>query len=175
MNNTTDLKNELGRPVIKFIVLFGIVLVIKFIVLLLPMIAEITINKEAMPLAESINILFSTVLLAIWINFGFEIARAFDKTLPKIPEAGYMAKAFVFLVTFVAAYQIYMPFAKRHLNEKLWIYQLAFIVAAVFPIAAIARTLYQNVDNITNFILEKAQAGHGVIKYICTRCGAPAP
>ncbi|MCD6309349.1 MAG: zinc ribbon domain-containing protein [Candidatus Eremiobacteraeota bacterium] len=172
MESETTFKSDRARPVIKLVVFMGVILIVKYIVLLLPLLDEIIIENTPMTLKDPIEMLFSTLMLIVWVNFGREIDREITMAVPSFPESGYMIRAFVVLIAVVAGYQVYFPLAKTFISKNLWIYQLGFIVLAIFPIAAMGRTLYQNVDKLINVLMEKGGIRPG--KHICKECGKPA-
>lgn len=155
-------------PIIRLIVILLFLGLVGFVIQRLPMLTDLHIpdlNMSAAVLGKSI---ISLITIGVIWNFGQEFSPELQRLLPSWPESASLLKYMVFLVAVLIAYGALLPLAARLLRTEIWIYQILFVLLALFPVVLGGLTLYKSVDNITKLVGRQASK---MIDVTCPHCG----
>lgn len=156
-------------PVIRLIVILLFLGLVSFVIQRLPMLTDLHIpdlNMSAALLGKSI---ISLITIGVIWNFGQEFSPELQRLFPSWPESASLLKHMVFLIAVLIAYGALLPLAARLLRSEIWIYQILFVLLALFPVVLGGLTLYKSVDNITKLVGHQASK---MIDVTCANCGS---
>ena len=166
------MKSKTLVPIIRLVVILIFLGIVGFIVQRLPMLTDLVIPELDMSAAYLGKTVISLIMIGVIWNFGQELAPELQKALPGWQESASLLKYLVFLISVIIAYGALLPLAYRLLLDQIWIYQVLFVLLALFPVILGGLTLYKSVDKITNLLGNQASK---MIDVTCSNCGTINP
>lgn len=150
--------NLLLTPLLKLIVAVVGLLILQFLVSSLPMVREIPVPASLpLPVIAIAKIVIATVILALLVNFAFEIGDNLEVTFPAFPQGGVMVRWFVLLVAVLIAYWAYHILAETFLGSYSWAYSLMFLGLALVPLISLVVLNYQHIDTLIDLAMGRMQ------------------
>jgi len=175
MENRKVLKEEVRdflRRCLTFVISLVVLAVIHAIATHLPGAGIWVLPRYGITIADLLGAAIGTAAIAVVWRFGQEIGRRLANILPQVPETTALCSSTVFLVVSLigcASFdQIVLPFLAR--AGLSWVYYLAFLGLAAFPLYRIARLLLENSDKIAGLILGEKQETVGGEAVTCSHC-----
>jgi hypothetical protein len=136
-------------PILKLIIAVVGLLLLQVLVSALPMIREIpTPSNLPLPVVEIVQIIIATVILALLVNFAFEIEDNLELAFPTFTQGGITARWLILLMAVLIAYWSYHALAETFLGSQAWIYSLVFLGLALVPLINLVFHSYQNIDTL---------------------------
>ena len=180
MVGTSQRVNLVLTPALKLIIAVVGLLLLQMLVSSLPMMREIpTPSNLPLPVVEIVKVIIATVILALLVNFAFEIGDNLEIAFPTFPQGGVIARWLILLVAVLIAYWSYHTLAETFLGAQAWIYSLAFLGLALVPLINLVLHSYQNIDKLIGIAVTGIQTlgmGRGPTQttapLLCTSCGA---
>lgn len=159
-------------PIIRLVVILIFLGIVNFVVQRLPMLTDLSIPDLGMSAATLAKSIISLIMIVVIWGFGQEFAPQLQSAFPGWPESASLLKYLVFLIAVLIAYGALLPLASRLLLGEIWIYQVLFVLLALFPVVLGGLTLYKSVDKITNLLGREASK---MIDITCSNCGTLNP
>jgi len=166
------MQSKMLIPIIRLVVILIFLGIVSLVVQRLPMLTDLNIPDLNMSAASLGKLIISLIMIGVIWNFGQEFAPELQKALPSWPESASLLKYLVFLVAVLIAYGALLPLASRLLIGEIWIYQVLFVLLALFPVVLGGLTLYKSVDKVTNLLGHQASK---MIDITCPNCGTLNP
>jgi len=166
------MQSKILVPIIRLVVIVIFLGIVSFVVQRLPMLTDLTIPDLGMSASSLAKSIISLIMIIVIWGFGQEFAPQLQKALPGWPESASLIKYLVFLIAVLIAYGALLPLASRLLLGDIWIYQVLFVLLALFPVILGGLTLYKSVDKVTNLLGREASK---MIDITCSNCGTLNP
>ncbi len=147
---------KLYRPLIKgavgLLVLWFILIIIKD----LPMFQDIYIQSIGLTVIALFEIIISILMILVLWNMGKELTPVLETNLPEWPQSNVFASSIIQLIILTIAYNALEPLAHNFLKEDFLIYQIVFLLLALYPLIRGGKGLYDSVDVLMDFISAKS-------------------
>lgn len=161
-------------PIIRMVVALIVAGIIWLVALHLPMLEAIPVGNLP-PSEDIIGTIFILIMAAIVLNFAREFGRELRMALPQFPESSTICKSLIYTIVVVMVYYALRPWVRFVPEEKVWIYQLVFLLLTVAFLGVGGLALYRSVDKVTPMFggLRGKEASSPSKKMVtCPKCGA---
>lgn len=172
--DTTEVVEELTRPVIKLLLALVGLFVLRFIVTNLPGLGT-QIPGTGLTATAVLAAIITLAMVGVLVNFGIEIEprlqRALSGPQEVITDMAAIVKFLVFLVAIIVAYDGLAVVAVTLLPiDLVWVYDLVFLLAALVPTALVAQRMFSNLDELTDLLTKQVKSAT-VQDVNCPDCG----
>lgn len=172
--DTTEVVEELTRPVIKLLLALVGLFVLRFIVTKLAGLGT-QIRGTGLTATAVLAAIITLAMVGVLVNFGIEIEprlqRALSGPQEVITDMAAIVKFLVFLVAIIVAYDGLAVVAVTLLPiDLLWVYDLVFLLAALVPTALVAQRMFSNLDELTDLLTKQVKSAT-VQDVDCPECG----
>lgn len=152
------------KPVIKLLLVFAGLLVLWGMVTSLPGIERV-IPDTPVTFGATVGAVFALAIVAVLAFAAMKVDTLFVETLEGpnelVSDAATIAKHFLLFVAVLVAHSGLAPLFAAFMAgpQLMWLYDLAFLVLAVIPVAIIAVTMYRNIDAASERITSRVSGG----------------
>jgi ribosomal protein L40E len=166
------MQSKAYTPIVRVVVIMIFLAILSSILQRLPMLRDLIIPEIGTSAAGLAKSTTSLIMIVVLWNFVREFSPALQEMLPKFPESTTFLKYIVFLISVVVMYGAILSVIGGLIYEYMWIYQLSFVLLALFPIVLGGMLLYRSIDKIVGSVSDQASK---MMEVPCPHCGTSNP
>jgi ribosomal protein L40E len=166
------MQSKIYTPIVRAVVIMIFLAILSSILQRLPMLQDLIVPEIGVTAARLAKSIISLIMIVVLWNFVREFSPALQEILPKMPESTIFLRHVVFLISVVVIYGALLSVIRGLIYEYIWIYQLSFVLLALFPIVLGGMLLYGSIDKIVGSVSEKATK---MMEMPCPHCGTSNP
>jgi hypothetical protein len=165
---------EILRSLIRLVIILVVLWLTRTFLLVLP---PIPLQIPNIPITFSIiaNVVLGGLMMFVLLKFGREISHPTEILLESSLELRTIIMNLIYLVAIGIAYLSFHPLIRGIVPEYMWIYSVASLIIAFFPIIRVALAFYRSIDKWTDSLakrLIKPEFEYGERPVTCSACGA---
>lgn len=162
---------DVYRPVVRLVVGLLVLAIINWILTSLPMVKAVSIPGSPISVTAIVSVIVGFIMIALLLNFGKEFSPRVQAALPTISESGPIVSSAIALSVVTVAYLMFRDAVVPLMKDYGWIYPLAFLIVAIWPLVTLITALYHSSNKVADLAAVKiAEASGELIK--CAKCGA---
>jgi ribosomal protein L40E len=166
------MQSKAYTPIVRVVVIMIFLAILSSILQRLPMLRDLIIPEIGISAAGLAKAITSFIMVVVLWNFVREFSPALQEILPKFPESATFLRYVVFLISVVVIYGALLSVIGGLIYEYMWIYQLSFVLLALFPIVLGGMLLYRSIDKIVGTVSDQASK---MTEIPCPHCGTSNP
>lgn len=166
------MQSKAYTPIVRLVVIMIFLAILSSILQKLPMLRDLYVPEIGISAAGLAKAITSLIMVIVLWNFVREFSPALQEMLPKFPESVTLLRHVVFLISVVVMYGALLSVVGGLIYEYMWIYQLSFVLLALFPVALGGMLIYRSIDKIVGSVSEQASK---LTEIPCPHCGTSNP
>jgi len=143
---------DVYRPVVRLAVGLIILAIINWILTNLPMVRAVSVPGSPISITAVVSVIVGFIMIALLLNFGKEFSPRIQAALPTISEIGPIVSSAIALSVVTVAYLMFKDAVVPLMKEYAWLYPLAFLVVAIWPLVTLITALYHSSDKVADLL-----------------------
>lgn len=166
------MQTKVLTPIVRAVVILIFLSILSAIIQRLSMFQGLYIQEMGISVLVLAKSIFSFITAVILWNFVREFSPVLRELMPNYKEGDTLLKYLVLLITIVIIYGALLQLLENLIYEYLWLYQISFILLAMYPIIMGGLLLYTSVDKIIGTVDSQTKR---IEEIQCSKCGTSNP